>query len=476
MQVIGQTAILLAVANTVLCNGLYPAISHDWQPRQNKPDITACPLEKGISTLGDIYNHFMVLNFNSILDAKSGFAGPVASNGTYSESSTEGTTVARENPADCQLGANDIYSYGLVARSSISTKTTLDVYGNIYSPSAVTGDVNPVGESCSLESSKSPIDFTSLYDGLLTASKYLYDLSPDYKFDDVGKVTRISDQPAHPSYHVFTLDSCASKSPQGTCSGQPADSLSSPNGILGGRSEWSGPDLSEIIDDGLTIVVNIPVTENLGLPIPNDNISIGFPTCRTIFNIYTVTAETSEFSTSRSTASLGFSGDGLFEGLILAPKVTSLVYPQFGERLGGKWFSKNVYSPGRMIEDFGCGSYQGCFPVADHGPPDPSSSSTSESSSTSCDPETTTMTETTTKTTSVETLTTTDTAITTVTHKTTVDVVTTVLTSTVPTTLLSTATLTFTTTDTSDLTTTTRIFTSLTTVIVPVENEWPPSP
>ncbi|KAI8143058.1 hypothetical protein BJV82DRAFT_115881 [Fennellomyces sp. T-0311] len=213
----------------------------------------------------------MVLNFYAILDAKSGFAGPVASNGTYTEASAEGSTVAKENPADCQLGANDIYSYGLVARSPISTKTTLDVYGNIYSSSAVTGDVNPVGESCSLESSKNPIDFTSLYDGLLTASKYLYDLSPDYKFDADGKVTRISDKPAHPSYHVFTLDSCASKSPQGTCSGQPADSLSSPDGILFGGSGWPGPDLSEIIEDGLTIVVNIPVTVNGEVYITTDN-------------------------------------------------------------------------------------------------------------------------------------------------------------------------------------------------------------
>ncbi|KAI8138480.1 hypothetical protein BJV82DRAFT_630968 [Fennellomyces sp. T-0311] len=471
MRVIGQTAILLAVANTVLCNRLYPAISYDWQPRQNKPDITACPLEKGISTLGDIYNHFMIVNFYSFLDAKSGFAGPVASNGSYNEASVEGTTVARENPADCQLGANDIYSYGLVARSYISTGSTLDIYGNIYSPSAVTGDVNPVGESCSLESSKNPIDFESLHDGLLTASKYLYDLSPDYKFDADGKVTRITDQPAHPSYHVFTLDTCESKSPQGTCSGQPADSLSSPNGILFGGSEWSGPDLSEIIDDGLTIVVNIAVTERSTLQVSTDNVSIGFPTCRTIFNIYPVRADTSEFSTSSSIVLVFFMGDGLFEGLILAPKVWNVVHWESDERLGGKWFSNNVYSPGNMIKDFKCGSYGGCFPVADYAPPEPS-----KSSSTSCDPETTTMTETTTTTTSVETLTTTNTAITTVTHETTVDVVTTVLTSTVPTTLLSTATHTFKTTDTSDLTTTTRIFTSLATVIVPVENEWPPSP
>ncbi|KAI8150391.1 hypothetical protein BJV82DRAFT_662469 [Fennellomyces sp. T-0311] len=460
MRVI-ESAIILAAIGSAYCYESIPS-SHRLYPRQDFYYDSVCPLGKGYTTGGDAMDHFSVIGTRYLSFGVQKIPGPIAARDALIDYRTDEIIINKDTPADCQLDKTDIYSYGLVADKKYSGgKVT--VFGNAYGRQINSGGIIPEGDGCSLEQEKDPMEWDEIGVTLSYANRYLQDIPPDLKIDDTGTIIRTTNEPRHPHYHVITLNTCT-KPGATTCSQYPLDVLSDPSGIIYGGSEWAGPnDPENFLLDGRTIVVNIPVPASDSLTTTTDNISAKFPTCRTIFNIYRLDYE-DYYSNDEFWANID--GTGLFEGLILAPH--AIMAAQNAQIIGGKVFASDfgVYDAAQF-NDFTCGSYDGCMVLYGFVPPVSSSTS-------SCGTETTTKTEVSTATTTVGTLTTIDTSTTVTTHKTTVETLTSTFQPTDPTTMVTTVASTFTTTDTSGPTTTTRVYTSMATVIVPVQNEWPP--
>ncbi|KAI8150356.1 hypothetical protein BJV82DRAFT_586890 [Fennellomyces sp. T-0311] len=460
MRVI-ESAIILAAIGSAYCYESIPS-SHRLYPRQDFYYDSVCPLGKGYTTGGDAMDHFSAIGTRYLYFGVQKIPGPIAARDAFTDYRLDGITINEDTPADCHLDKTDIYSYGLVA-NIIGSEGKVTVFGNAYGRDINISEVITKGDECNLEHEKDPIDWDEINVTLSYANRYLQDIPPDLKIDDTGTIIRTTNEPRHPHYHVITLNTCTQPGAT-TCSQYPLDVLSDPSGIIYDGSEWAGPnDPENFLLDGRTIVVNIPVPAGETLTTTTDNISAKFPTCRTIFNIYSLDVEDYY---SYDDFSANINGNGLFEGLILAPHATMEV--KRAQTIGGKVFARDftVY-PSAQFNDFTCGSYDGCMVLYGFVPPVSSSTS-------SCGTETTTETKVSTATTTVGTLTTTDTSTTVTTHKTTVETLTSTFQPTDPTTMVTTVASTFTTTDTSGPTTTTRVYTSMATVIVPVQNEWPP--
>ncbi|KAI8139719.1 hypothetical protein BJV82DRAFT_625818 [Fennellomyces sp. T-0311] len=441
--------------------------------RQDPAVIDACSLSSsaGESAMSNVLNHFTGLFSDSLYTYDTHFPGPVAAGVEINLLGSGEVTIGKDHPSVCSSQHDtNVYSYGLVTRGSIvaTNPSKVTVYGNVLYGADIDGPLQEDDASCLLDHGIGLFNFTALHANLQAASDYLGRMQPDFRFDATGAVTALSNPTHHPEYHVFTLDTCSSTSSyvptNGACAAFYQGFLSDPSGMLFGDNQWAGIDTS-LLDSSRTIVINIPIRNEGDLQIFTNIPSQGLPSCRTIFNFFTVD-EVGDHVISEASFQVHRGGDGVFEGLFLAPN--GRITADFGAAFSGKMFAGR-FDNSNNFGEFTCGGYEGCFPIGQRDISEPLEEEEPCSTTTvtlTTDYSTTTEIDQTVIVSDISTVTSTHMVSTgETTEHTTGD----------PTTIIETVTTTATfTSGTSEPTTTTATITGHTTVWVPVADKWPP--